>query len=406
MERSIFFDIISGTVSSVAGWTQVVPSMFVEPGFLAAHARTVKDVVSKPVMVGARINHPQIAEQILERGEADLCGLVRANICDPEFANKAREGRAEEIRACIACNQACIGHGAGEFGISCIQRPETGRERRYGKRAPAAPARHVVVVGGGPAGMKAAAVAGERGHQVTLYERTARLGGQAQLAQLLPGRAEFGGIVTNLSREVELAGVEVVKGVDVSAEALRSIAPDVVVLATGAEQSVPVIEGGEEAHIVDAWSVVSDQANVGANVVIADWRCDWIGLGLAEKLARAGCHVRLAANGAVPGEGIHFITRDTWIGKLHELGVTLIPFARLFGADADSVYLQHTVSQQPIVLEDVDTLVTVPANRRSAALADELDDETDIELHLIGDCLSPRTAEEAVLEGLKVGAVL
>ena len=357
-------------------------------------------------MVGARINQPQIAEQILEDGQADLCGMVRAHICDPELANKARQGRADEIRACIACNQACIGHGAGEFGISCIQRPETGRERMYGKRRPAAPARRVMVVGGGPAGMKMAAVAAERGHQVTLYERTTRLGGQALLAQLLPGRAEFGGIVTNLSREVELAGVEVVKAVDVSAEEVMRTAPDVVVLATGAEQSVPVIEGGDEAHIVDAWSVVSDQANIGAKVVIADWRCDWIGLGVAEKLARAGCHVRLAVNGAVPGEGIHFITRDTWIGKLHELGVEMIPFARLFGAHADSVYLQHTVSQQAIVLEEVDTLVTVSANPRSAALAEELTGETDIELHLIGDCLSPRTAEEAVLEGLKVGAGL
>ena len=401
-----FFDIISGTVSSVAGWTQVVPPMFVEPGYLATHARTVKDVVSKPVMVAARINQPQIAEQILERGDADLCGMVRANICDPEFANKAKEDRAEDIRACIGCNQACIGHGAGEFGISCIQRPETGRERAYGKRIPAAPIRKVMVVGGGPAGMKVAAVAGERGHQVTLYEKSERLGGQALLAQLLPGRTEFGGIVGNLTRELELAGVEVVKRTEVNVEQVKDIAPDVVVLATGAEPGMPLIEGADEAHIVDAWAVVKDEANVGANVVIADWRCDWIGLGVAEKLARAGCHVRLAVNGAVPGEGIHFITRDTWIGKLHELGVTMIPFARLFGADGDSVYLQHTVSQQPMVLEEVDTVVTVQANRRSAALADALGAQSDIETHLIGDCLSPRTAEEAVLEGLKVGALL
>ena len=173
-----------------------------------------------------------------------------------------------------------------------------------------------MVVGGGPAGMKAAAVAAERGHQVTLYEKTRRLGGQTLLAQLLPGRPEFGGIVTNLSRELVLAGVDVVKGVDVSVELINDIAPDVVVIATGAEPWMADIEVSETAHIVDAWSVVSDEANVGTNVVIADWRCDWIGLGLAEKLARAGCHVRLVASGAVPGEGIHFITRDTWIGKI------------------------------------------------------------------------------------------
>ena len=356
-------------------------------------------------MVAARINQPQIAEQILARGDADLCGMVRATICDPEFANKARTGRAEHIRACIACNQACIGHGAGEFGISCIQRPETGRERLYVERKSASPVRRVMVIGGGPAGMKAAAVAAERGHQVTLHERDRRLGGQALLAQLLPERAEFGGIVTNLSREAELAGVQTFTNSLVTAQMVRESGAEVIIIATGAVPSTPSIERTDDAHIVDAWAVLRDEANVGASVVIADWRCDWIGLGLAERLARAGCSVRLVANGAVPGEGIHFITRDMWIGRLHKLGVTMIPFARLYGADGDTAYLQHTLSAEPMMLDGVDTIVTVQVHRRVANLAEELDG-IDAEVHLIGDCLSPRTAEEAVLEGLKVGAVI
>ena len=147
------------------------------------------------------------------------------------------------------------------------------------------------------------------------------------------------------------------------------------------------------------------QANVGSRVVIGDWRCDWIGLGLAEKLARAGCHVRLAVNGAVPGEAVHYITRDTWIGKLHQLGVEIIPFARLFGIDGDTVYLQHTVNQAPMELTGVDTLVTVGANRRSTELYEALQ-TSDVEYHLVGDSLSPRTAEEAVLDGLKIGSSL
>ena len=125
------------------------------------------------------------------------------------IANKAREGRTDDIRACIACNQACIGHMQMGIGISCIQRPETGRELDYEAKSAVTTPRKVLVAGGGPAGMKAAAVAAERGHKVVLCEASGRLGGQALLAQELPGRTEFGGIVTNLSHEMALHGVTV-----------------------------------------------------------------------------------------------------------------------------------------------------------------------------------------------------
>src|SRR5262249_16959819 len=152
----------------------------------------------------------------------------------------------DDIRACIACNQACIGHAQLGLSISCIQHPETGREIRYGKRPRARRRRKVMVVGGGPGGMKAAAVAAGCGHDVTLHEREARLGGQALLAQLLPHRAEFGGIVTNLAREVERAGAEIRTRSDVTSATLAVERPDCVILASGGIPRLPSLPGGGE----------------------------------------------------------------------------------------------------------------------------------------------------------------
>jgi 2,4-dienoyl-CoA reductase-like NADH-dependent reductase (Old Yellow Enzyme family) len=400
-----YYSVVAGSSASFAGAVHIVPPMIVDTGYVAPFAADVKAKVKKPVFVAGRINQPQIAEQILASGQADMCGMTRAQICDPEMANKARVGKPDDIRACIGCNQACVGHFHMGYPISCIQHPETGRELVYGTRTRAARRRKVLIAGGGPAGMKAAAVAAERGHDVTLYEAAERLGGQALLAQLLPGRAEFGGIVTNLGREVELAGAKVVKRTKVDRALVERERPDAVILATGARPHRPALEGGEDTHIVDAWQVLRGEANVGASVVVADWRADWIGMGLAEKLARAGCRVRLCVDALHAGQRLPWYVRDSWNGILHKLGVEIVPYARLFGADGNTAYFQHAASAEPIVLEGVDTLVASYGHDRVADLETELDG-LDIELHLIGDCAAPRTAEEAVLEGLKAAAAL
>ena len=250
--------------------------------------------------------------------------------------------------------------------------------------------------------MKAAAVAAERGHRVILCEAGPRLGGQALLAQELPGRAEFGGIVANLAREMALHGVEVRLNAHVGRAEAEAMGAEAAIVATGATPYRPAIEGAGEAHIVDAWQAVRGEAEIGGRVVVADWRCDWIGLGLAEKLAREGRRVTLAVNGYYPGQTVQMYVRDRWAGELHRLGVEILPCARLYGADAGSVYLQHTTSGEAIVIDGVDTVVAALGHVSEAGLAEELEDWPG-ETLIAGDCLAPRSCEEAVLEGLKAG---
>ena len=397
-----YANVTIGSMAGLGGSIHVVPPMEVAHGYVAPKAGAIRAATSLPVFVAGRINQPQLAERIIASGQADVCGMTRALISDPEMPAKARAGRLDEIRACIGCNQGCIGHFHQGYPVSCIQNPLTGRELKLGPAAPAPRRRRVLVAGGGPAGMKAAVVAAGRGHEVILCEAGPRLGGQVLLAQRLPERAEFGGLATNLEGELARAGVEVRLRTRVDADLVRALAPEAVVVATGGVPFEPEIEGREDGHVVDAWSVLRAEANPGARVLVADWRCDWIGMGIAELLARNGHKVRLAVNGTHAGQHLQMYHRDHLAGKLHRLGVEVIPYARLHGVDADSALLAHIVTGEGIACEEVDTVVVAAGQAPATSLEHELEG-LGVEIHLAGDCLSPRSAEEAVYEGLLAG---
>ncbi|WBL32871.1 FAD-dependent oxidoreductase [Sinirhodobacter sp. HNIBRBA609] len=397
-----YLSLTVGTSASLGGAVHISAPMNYPAAYVAPEIARFKKSLSIPVFATGRINQPHEAEAILARGEADVCGMTRALICDPEMPAKAESGQIDDIRACIGCNQACIHHFHKGLPISCIQHPETGRELHFGSHPQAASPRRVMVIGGGPAGLKAAAVAAGRGHEVTLYEAEPHLGGQVNLAQLLPQRAEFGGIVTNLLSECSRAGVRIVKGQRVDGPQIDTDAPSAVILATGAIPYEPDIETDGEMQIINAWELLRREAKAGGRVVVMDWRADWIGPGVAELLARTGSTVRLAVNAPLVGETIPYYVRDTMVANLHRSGVEVIPYARLFGTQGDSVFLQHTASQEPIILEGVDTLVLSLGHRPQDALRAEIL-ARGIELHQIGDAMAPRTAEEAIYEGMLAG---
>ena len=233
-----YLSIVAGTSADAGGAMEIVPALSFPASYLAPRAARLRALTSRPLMLTGRINEPQEAERILVADQADLCGMTRALICDPDMPHKIELGHVDDVRACIACNQACIGHEEQGYPVSCIQYPETGRERTYRPLRSANVPRSVAVVGAGPAGMKAAVIAAQRGHDVALLEASRRVGGQGILAEQLPGRGEFGGLITNLERELELAGIEVETDVTATRQLLLERNPDLVILATGADPMV------------------------------------------------------------------------------------------------------------------------------------------------------------------------
>ncbi len=403
-----YLSVTLGTSATFSGSDHIVPPMTEKVGYTAPHAAKVKALVSVPVFAAGRVNQPQDAERILAESLADAVVMNRALICDPAMPSLAQEGRLEDIRACIACNQACIGHFHRGYPISCIQHPETGRELRYGRRRRAALARKVMVAGGGPAGLKAAAVAAERGHLVTLYESAHRLGGQILLAERLPDREEFGGAVTNLAREAERAGVQIVTRTRVDETLVREEGPDVVVVATGARPRRPPIEILGTPTIVDAWQVITGESLPSGTVVVADWNADWVGAGVARLLSQARHRVILAVDDYHACGRLQQYVRDAHLAALARAKVEVLPLVRLFGADDDTVYLEHVLTKEPVIVEDVASVVLAQGHEPVDDLLTGLCRRAGAGPAVvgIGDCLAPRSVEEAVLEGLVAASQL
>ncbi|WP_235681232.1 oxidoreductase [Tomitella gaofuii] len=400
-----YISVTAGTSSTLGGSVHIVPPMSQAVGYTAPLSGRVKEKVAIPVMVAGRINQPQDAETLLEQDLTDACAMTRALICDPEMPNKAEAGELDSIRACIGCNQACIGHHHTGHPISCIQRPETGRELVYDLPNPTLRRKSVMVVGGGPGGLKAATVAAQRGHDVTLYEAERRVGGQVLLAEQLPGRAEFGGAATNLIGEAERAGVKIVTRRRVDADLVRAENPDTVVLATGVVARQPEVEILDDPVILESSDVIAGAEVPAGRVVVADWRCDWTGLGVAQMLARRGRKVTLCVDGYMAGEMLQQYVRDEMIAAAHSAGVEVIPNVRVMGVDEDTVYLQHRLSSKPVMVDGVAATVFALGPLPEDGLAAELE-PLSCDIVSIGDCVAPRTVEEAVLEGLKAAWVI
>lgn len=254
-----------GNSETAAGLIKTIPFGSTPRGCYADLGATIKAKVTVPVIAVGRINTPEIAEQILREGKADLVATGRALFADPHWPVKTFRGELDRIRRCIGCNQGCIERLIQEKDVTCLYNPELGRE---GEMSFSNKKKKVMVIGGGPGGMEAAVIAALRGHDVELYEKEGELGGQGLLAAIPPGKEEFSAVKDFLKKELNRLKVLVHLNKEVTADEVLNRRPDVVILATGSIPTIPEIPGVEKENVMTIWEVLKGK-KVGNKVVIA-----------------------------------------------------------------------------------------------------------------------------------------
>ena len=388
---------------------QNVPDMQHPKLIWASLAQAVKQAVSIPVIAVGRINEPADAVSVLVNGQADLVAMTRQQIADPETANKMREGRLDDIRRCIGCNQGCIDRLFKMTNATCVHNPAAGYELELGigTLKQAAHPKRVVVIGAGPAGLKAAETAARAGHNVTLIERRNRVGGQLRLAASVDGRAEIGGVITYLETQVNKLGVDVRCGWAPTADELRALEPDHVIVATGSAPGTDIVgniargqfetPGLEHDHVINVWDVLEHDAHVGHRVVVADdGEGTWKAISLALQLSERGHDVHLVTPLPYVGAKLGPFSQNKLVPRIFASTITPHPFSSIASVSGSSVTVTERGREHNI--DDVDTIVLAgwhrPVNDLYFALKG-----MGIPVQRVGDAIASRTMLEAVHEG-------
>jgi len=388
-------DLISISAGVYGSCPTIVPYVDAPNGCNVPLAEGVKRAVTIPVIAAGRINDPRLAEEILATGKADLVGMFRALVTDPEMPGKAARGKFEEIRKCIACN-TCI--DALDLGpIMCTVNPTFGREKELAI-VPATRKKKVLVIGGGPAGLEVARVAALRGHEVTLYDRKSRLGGQWLLAAAPPHKQEFIELINYHTQQLDKLGVTVILGKEVSASLVEEIKPDAVVVATGAVPLELSLPGINHHSVSNAWDVLQGDVETGKNVLVVGGGN--VGLETAHFLAEKGRQVTVIEKLKQVGTDMGGTVRWLLLRTLKEYGVTIARSTELKEITGDGVTVSRNGQEE--VWSQFDNVVLAigaqPLNELVTALKDVVE-----ELYVIGDAAAPRRAVDAIREGAETG---
>jgi 2,4-dienoyl-CoA reductase-like NADH-dependent reductase (Old Yellow Enzyme family) len=433
-----FLDVIGSGADTHATLANCIPSMAYPPEPFLYLASAIKAEVDVPVIHAQNIKDPVSAARIIAEGHVDLVGMTRAHIADPYFMNKVRDDKVDQIRQCVGAN-FCINRQYDGLDVLCVQNAATGREQTMPHRITKAEIkRRVVVVGGGPAGMEAARVSAERGHDVTLFEKSERLGGQVNIAAKAPARDQIAGIVRWLGMELNRLGVDIRLSTEAGADDVCALNPDVVMVATGGRPFVDEVAGWHAAEqlVVSSHDILSGAVEPGANVLVYDVNSDYAGVSCADFLSSRESLVEIVTPDFAVGEQTGGTTQPVYNKRLMARDVVFTPNTGLKDVYREGNQLiavlanEYTGKEEEravdqIVVEngirpreelyyalksdsrnngqiDMEALFAATPQPQHRGNDHDENDSDGYLLYRVGDCVSPRDIHGAIYDSLRL----
>jgi len=393
----------SGNYASFNRGYMIAP-MSMPDGPEVPFAEWIKSCVSVPVIAVGKIRSAAMAEDIIRTHKADFVAIGRSILADPDWPKKAQEGRIEQIRNCIACNEGCINRLFSNQDVWCTVNPETGHEEEFAKQLPEV-GKLVFIAGGGPAGMEAARVAALRGHRVTLFEQRDHLGGALLLASMPPQRPGWNELRDYLVGEMKRSGVDVRLRSKATADMAKKSGAEVAIVAIGASQVPPAIPGIRSKNVALSRDLLEGTARVhGEKVVVMGGGIS--GALIADFLSQRGHEVCIVTSGKEIAKDAPVVVRDLMLDRLSQQGVKMLTDTKIIGIESGKVLIVGPGDSEELPGElPADTVVASTGAKPNNGLADELRKIVK-QVFVVGDAALPRDVTYAMLEGARAGLFL